>query len=237
MVALPQSDPFGTLLGSYNPQILYRLNETSGPTAYDQSGNGNNGTYDAATVFGGKPLTNALGASVKGAGNVAVVSASTITLAAPFSFIVAAKFNSFSGASGLGYCASGNTGARISALSSAALQFSVGYGTNVTNSTPNVPGGINLNESLLIVCTLSGTAMATYLNGLANATSASVLGGTYSPATVMPDLGIQSAEANDFAILPVALTSQQVAALYNAWLTPPAAIAGGGQSGKPFFPG
>jgi exopolysaccharide biosynthesis protein len=42
---------------NYNPALYYQLNETSGSTAYDSSGNGHNGSYPASGVTLGKTST------------------------------------------------------------------------------------------------------------------------------------------------------------------------------------
>ncbi|HTV72434.1 MAG TPA: LamG domain-containing protein [Candidatus Acidoferrales bacterium] len=47
---------YASVVEADSPLAYYRLNETSGTTAHDSSGNGNNGTYAGAPALGGAPL-------------------------------------------------------------------------------------------------------------------------------------------------------------------------------------
>ncbi|CAN7326610.1 LamG-like jellyroll fold domain-containing protein [Knoellia sp. LjRoot47] len=51
-VTAPPSDTYGAAVYGDSPSIYYRLDETSGTTAFDSSGNGRNGTYDNGVLQG-----------------------------------------------------------------------------------------------------------------------------------------------------------------------------------------
>ncbi|HTV72435.1 MAG TPA: LamG domain-containing protein [Candidatus Acidoferrales bacterium] len=55
-VPVPSSGSYAAIVKGDSPLVYYRLNETSGTTALDSSGNGHNGTYAAGAVLGGPAL-------------------------------------------------------------------------------------------------------------------------------------------------------------------------------------
>lgn len=159
-----------------SPAAYWRLQETSGTTAFDSSGNGYNGTYDSAIVLGATgPFSGEYAAQFPGTDLAWVTTASVPVLTTyPYSleawvFLTSAYtdhgavFGSYGGSGGVFTDA---TGASLGVLDE---QFLIGNGS-IEFSIGTTP--FPLSTWIYLVGTYDGTTMNLYINGLLNASGA-----------------------------------------------------------------
>lgn len=72
------SDPYNTVVGTAAPLMWWRLNETSGTSAADSSGNGYTGTLQGGATFAGSGVSVTGGSGYAGLGNGVDFSAASV---------------------------------------------------------------------------------------------------------------------------------------------------------------
>ena len=171
----PPSDTYGSTVWNDSPNIYYRLDETSGSTATDLSGNTNNGTYSGGVTLG-------VASPVSGAGHTAVTFngttgtlASGAQMAAPSVYSEEAWFKTTSTAGGkligFGNSRTGNSSSydrHVYMLASGQLVFGTYTGQiNVATSS----GSYNDGNWHYMVATQGPDGMKLYVDGQLAATN------------------------------------------------------------------
>jgi hypothetical protein len=209
-----------------SPLAYYRLDEASGPTAQDSSGNGYNGTYagsgvtysepgalfgstDSAILLNGTTgeMTCPAGLSPGGLGAISV-ECWVLFPSVGFAGYATLAANAIPGSSNTGF-------SLFVAPGAAAVAFAVGNGT--TSATAQSNQQLAANTWYYLCGTWDGTTVRLYVNSSAVAASAA-LSGTLGAAASSVAVGYQPASGSDYvpgsmdevAIYPTALSALRV---------------------------
>ncbi|MEK7263930.1 MAG: FG-GAP-like repeat-containing protein [Bacteroidota bacterium] len=173
-----------------NTVLLLHCNETSGTTAYDSSGNANNGTATGTTIVDGK---FGKARSFNGTSDKIVVSdATSLDLSSAFTVEAWIKLNSIpSGSQTYNIIDKGSSGNRNYLL--AIRQFISGQPTGFSLATNNSGGEINLNPDFPLVTSqfyhialvADGSNLKFYVNGKQIASTVAI-----GPYSNFGDMGI-----------------------------------------------
>lgn len=202
------------------PTVYLKLNETSGTTATDSSGNSNNGAYVAGVLLGNAPLdgdTTSFSMSVPGVGRA---TSSTLPTVGGFSmeciaYQTRAGFGRIFATdvynAGKGLCLNANN-----STNGLVLSFNAGVGS--FSNTVIDSNLWQLATKCHIVLTYTSGALKVYINGVPVYTNAGVTGNyvpsvTYTLVTIGDDpaaAGTFLGQIQNYALYPVALTAAQV---------------------------
>ena len=225
----PPSDAYGSTVWNDSPNIYYRLDETSGSTATDLSGNTNNGTYSGGVTLG-------VASPVSGTGHTAVTFngttgtlASGAQMAAPSVYSEEAWFKTTSTAGGkligFGNSRTGNSSSydrHVYMLASGQLVFGTYTGqNNVATSSRSYNDG----NWHYMVATQGPGGMTLYVDGQSVATNPQTQAQSYNGFWRIGGDNLSGWGANnayfagtidEAAIYPTVLTPAQVQAHYFA---------------------
>jgi Concanavalin A-like lectin/glucanases superfamily len=224
------------------PIVYYRMNETSGTTAVDSSGNNRNGTYGSSVVLGGGALVNGDAAPTFPGGTASsakVMTSSNASALAPtgaMSVEFWIKVPATVSGTHLLWTqpfASGSAGypAYIALNGGSSPYFTMQVNANGTVLAAYPAPVLNANNH--VVLTWSGSSLTAYVNGVASTgdSGSGPLSNYASPYTGFtvggpndPHTGF-AGQMGEFALYGTALSAARVTAHYNAALaaapTPP----------------
>jgi len=225
-----------------SPVAFWMLNETSGTTAYDSSGNGNTGTYIGGPTLGASTGLSGLpsGVALNGSGQYVSVPGSASLGAISTAFTVEGWFNmglvtggylgSMGGTNRYIEVVTGPTPTQDALATDGALgMFAVLSGGNInagnwlTTTAYPVTNGV-LHH--LVITYLSGSPVGTFVDGVSVANNFSSGSGTVTNSSAQPwMLGgrnlsgtLETAQMvfNNFAIYNTVLSAARIQAHYNA---------------------
>ena len=225
---------YQTVVLGDSPVLLWALNDTSGTTVTDLSGNGHSGTYT-----GGYTLASAAG-PVLGGGNAVLLNGTTGYIGAAASYVGPSAYpwsievwvncdnlttGNYASFICQGIPGSDNSGWQIQ-NDYGSYNFIAGNGTTQATAAG---GSLAANGWVYLAGTFDGTTLTLYVNGVSTATAA--LAGYAADGTEAVTSGAENGASNFFngllawvAVYPTALTGTQVSNHYNA--APLAPLAG-----------
>lgn len=227
--AVPASASYSSVVLADSPTVYWRLNETSGSTAADSSGNGNTGTYSNCTLGDSAPPTGA-GHSI---GSVPTNSSYVSDLSLTFNYssasveiwVYVTAYPSSGTKARLAGCCAGNGGGvddKELGIDSSGLPYWYIYdgASLLINGTSAIP----LNTWTYIAGTVSGSASTLYVNGSSVASTSATGSYTgYASGNILVaghnvnDFGAYlTGQLAEFAIYPSSLSSTRIAAHYAA---------------------
>lgn len=210
-----------------SPIAHWRLDETSGTTAADSSGNGRNGTYTNSPTVGAASLLSdgsgaAMGVAINSGQCATIASAawmnvSTITVEALIKYAAATTEDGIVSrwtAAGLDWTLWRDSAGKISA------KLSIASGATITLTGTVVAAANTLYH---VVLTFDGTTLKLYVNGSLDASTATGGSGIWSGGAPIEiarydadALTTPTATIDEVAIYSTALSSTRVAAHYAA---------------------
>ena len=222
-----------------DPSLYYKLNETSGKTAADSSGNANTGTYQGTVTQGvaGPCLRDSGNTAVTLNGSTGWVSTSTLISAAPNTFTEEIWFKTTTSQGGklIGFSDARTGGGtaydrHLYMTNSGQLVFGVTNLLGLAKTVITSPGTYRDGAWHLADASLSSTGMVLYVDGQQVASNASVTSGQtyvtggywrfgYGLLTGWPSAPTSSyfgGSIGQAAVYPTALSAAQVAAHYAA---------------------
>jgi RHS repeat-associated protein len=218
------------------PSLYWRLDETSGTTAADLSGNGDDGTYSTGVSFGqpGALLTSAnMAVGFPGTGSVVNQEALNFSNTTVAAWVKLAALPTKGPQMIAGFAQAAQTQPSAPAINTSVLYVDISGNANWvvndgTTAYTVASGPLQVGKWYFLVGTADGTTSTLYVNGsLAASTSA----GSSQVGFVVPNFlvngnagfygGVLNAVVDEVAAYDFALTAQQIAGLYSAALAQP----------------
>ncbi len=225
----PPSDTYGSTVWNDSPGLYYRLDEASGTTATDLSGNVNNGTYAGGVTFGvASPVTGTADTAVRFNGSNGTL-ASGALMAGPSVYSEELWFNTTSTTGGkligFGSSRTGNSSSydrHVYMLASGQLVFGT-YTGQINLATSS--GSYNDGTWHHLVATQGPDGMTLYVDGQVVGTNPQTQAQSYNGYWRIGGDNLNSWNANnayfagtidEAAVYPVELSAAQVTAHYFA---------------------
>jgi len=171
------ADTYGATVWNSAPRIYYRMDDTSGTTATDTSGNLLNGTYVRGYTLGGSSPVTGTGSSIAFNGSTGTMNSGSTSLSVPSTYSMETWFKTSASSNGkligLGNSATGtstSTDRNLYVLGNGKLVFGVLVGTKYYLATS--PAAYNDGKWHYAAATQGADGMTLYVDGAPVATNA-----------------------------------------------------------------